>query len=155
MQPELETTYYRRISQDLSSAMQGLGAIVAFICSLGALLGAMITMYGSIADRSKEIGTLRAIGFSAKDVLLTFLLESSLLAATGGVLGVTLAFLTSFIDFTTTNVSTDQAVTFRFLPQPELLLSALAAGVFVGLGGGLFPAFKAASVPPIQAIRVR
>ncbi len=155
MKVELETAYYRRISQDLSSAMAGLGAIVACICSLGALLGAMITMYGSIADRTKEIGALRAIGFSAKDVLFTFLLESSLLAGAGGLLGVSLAFLTSFLDFTTTNVSTDQVVTFRFQPQPELLLSALAAGVLVGLTGGLFPALKAARVPPIQAIRVR
>jgi putative ABC transport system permease protein len=135
--------------------MQGLGAIVAFICALGALLGAMITMYGTIADRSREIGTLRALGFSARDVLLTLLLESSLLAGAGGALGIVLALLTSFIDFTTTNVSTDQVITFRFQPDPVALLAALASGVLVGLSGGLFPALRAARVPPIQAIRAR
>jgi putative ABC transport system permease protein len=155
MKVERETAYYRRISQDLASAMQGLGAIVAFICALGALLGAMITMYGTIADRSREIGTLRALGFSARDVLLTLLLESSRLAGAGGALGIVLALLTSFIDFTTTNVSTDQVITFRFQPDPSALLAALASGVLVGLSGGLFPALRAARVPPVQAMRAR
>lgn len=155
MKPEQETAYYRRISQDMSSAMQGLGAIVAFICSLGALLGATITSYGSIADRSREIGTLRALGFSPRDVLLTFLLEALLLAAAGAGLGVGLALLTSFLEFTTTNVATDQVVTFRFQPDPALLLGALFGGVLVGLCGSLFPALKAARVSPIQAIRAR
>jgi putative ABC transport system permease protein len=155
MQAEQETAYYRRISQDLSEAMQGLGAIVAFICALGALLGAMITMYGAVAERRHEIATLRALGFSARAVLVTFLLESSLLAALGGVLGVGLALLTSFLDFTTTNVSTDQVVTFHFLPEPALLLGALACGILVGLCGGLFPALKAAKASPLHAIRAR
>jgi putative ABC transport system permease protein len=155
LKPEQETGYYRRISQDLSSAMQGLGAIVAFICSLGALLGATITMYGSVADRGREIGTLRALGFSARDVLFTFLLESLLLAALGAGVGVGLALLTSFIDFTTTNVSTEQVVTFRFQPEPALLLGAMLGGMLVGVCGGFFPALKAARVSPIQAIRAR
>jgi putative ABC transport system permease protein len=155
MQAEQEIAYYRRLSQDLSEAMQGLGAIVAFICALGALLGAMITMYGSVAERRREIGTLRALGFSARSVLVTFLLESSLLAALGGVIGVGLALLTSFLDFTTTNVSTDQVVTFHFLPEPALLLGALGGGILVGVCGGLFPAVKAATASPLHAIRAR
>jgi putative ABC transport system permease protein len=155
MQAEPETAYYRRLSQDLSEAMQGLGAIVAFICALGALLGAMITMYGSAAERRREIATLRALGFSAWSVFVTFLFESSMLAALGGVVGAALALLTSFLDFTTTNVSTDQVVTFHFLPQPALLLGAFACGTLVGLCGGLFPAWKAATASPLHAIRAR
>jgi putative ABC transport system permease protein len=155
LKAEQESAYYRRLSRDLSSAMQGLGAMVAFICALGALLGAMITMYGSVAERSKEIGTLRALGFSGRDVLFTFMIESTCLAGIGGLIGSGLALLTSFLDFTTTNVSTDQAITFRFEPEPSLLLGALAGGILVGVCGGFFPALKAATVPPVQAIRAR
>jgi putative ABC transport system permease protein len=151
---ERERDYYLRVSEDLSSVIAALGGIVTFIFSLGALLGAMITMHGAVSQRSKEIGVLRALGFERGQVLLAFVLEAAALALCGGIFGCLLASLTTLVDFSTMNEATGQELKFRFLPNPSLFALSLLAGTLVGVLGGLLPAIKAARVDPIRAMRV-
>jgi putative ABC transport system permease protein len=151
---ERERDYYLRVSEDLSGVIAALGGIVTFIFSLGALLGAMITMHGAVSSRTKEIGVLRALGFQRVHVLLAFVLEAALLALAGGAFGCVLALLTSLVDFSTQNDATGQELSFRFLPSAQLLLLSLLAGTLVGVLGGLLPAIKASRIDPIRAMRV-
>ena len=151
---ERERDYYLKVSEDLSSVIAALGGIVTFIFSLGALLGAMITMHGAVSQRKKEIGVLRALGFARGHVLLAFVLEAAALALTGGVLGCSLAFLTTLVDFSAQNEATGQELLFRFMPSPSLFGLSLLAGTLVGVLGGLLPALEAARVDPIRAMRV-
>jgi putative ABC transport system permease protein len=106
-------------------------------------------MYGAVNQRRREFGVLRAIGFSRPQIMLAVVIESAALGLVGGALGIGLALLTPLIDFSTVNWATGQEIAFRFVPNAALLGSALFAGVFVGLLGGLFPALKAASNAPV------
>jgi putative ABC transport system permease protein len=149
-----ESDYYDRVSEGLSDSVRILGTMVVFIFSFGAMLGAAITFYGSIGQRRREIGVLRAIGFSAGSVLATFLIEALALSLAGGGLGTALAALTPLIDFSTTNFGTGNEIRFPFEPRLGILVSAIAAGTVVGVLGGLFPALKAARTDPVAAMRV-
>lgn len=149
-----ERDYYLKVSEGLSTVIVALGGIVTVIFSLGALLGAMITMHGAVSQRSKEVGVLRALGFGRGQVLTAFVLEALLLALGGGLVGCALSLLTAFVEFSTLNDATGQELVFRFLPSVEALGGALGAGALVGVVGGLWPAIKAASIDPIRAMRV-
>jgi putative ABC transport system permease protein len=148
-----ERAYYDKISNDQAAIIRGLGGIVTVIFALGAMLGAVITMHGAVSQRRREIAVLRALGFTPGAVLVTFVLESALLALAGAVLGVGLSLLTPLFDFSTENFGTGSEMTFHFVPSPPILLGSLALGVLVGLVGGLFPAFAAARVRPLPALR--
>lgn len=148
-----EVAYYDKVSSDMAGVIRGLGGIVTVIFALGALLGAVITMHGAVSQRRREIAVLRAIGFSPSTVLFTFVLESLLLALAGAVLGIGLALLTPFFDFSTESFGTGTEMTFHFVPSTPILLVSLALGVVVGLLGGLFPALTAARVKPLPALR--
>lgn len=149
---ERERSYYEKVSEGLSHLIAGLGGIVAFIFSFGALLGAAITMYGAVSQRAREIGVLKALGFSRGDVVLAILLESTLLALLGGTAGTSVAMLTPLADFTAINYATGQQLVFRFVPSVGILGVALASGALVGVLGGLFPALRAASVSPTEVL---
>ncbi|HWO09240.1 MAG TPA: ABC transporter permease [Polyangiaceae bacterium] len=150
---ERERVYYERISSRLGAIISVLGGTVVSIFAVAALLGAMITMYGSVDRRSREIGTLRAIGFSQAQILLLLLIEAGALALAGGALGAGLALLTPWLDFSTINYATGQEVAFRFLPSVETMGLSLLAGLAMGILGGLLPALKAATGNPIDALR--
>lgn len=150
---ERERVYYERISSRLGSIISVLGGTVVVIFAIAALLGAMITMYGSVDRRYKEIGTLRAIGFSQEHILLLFLIEAGALALLGGALGAGLALLTPWLEFSTMNYATGQEVAFRFLPSVETMALSLLAGLAMGIFGGLLPALKAANGNPVDALR--
>ena len=145
---ERERAYYEKVSEGLSHLIKGMGSVVALIFSLGALLGAAITMYGAVSQRTREIGVLKALGFARSEVVLVILLESTLLAAAGGALGTLLALMTPLFDFSAMNYATGQQLVFRFVPELGVLGWALASGTLVGVVGGLFPALRAASVNP-------
>jgi putative ABC transport system permease protein len=147
-----ERAYYEKVSEGLSRLITGLGGVVAFIFSFGALLGAAITMYGAVSQRTREIGVLKALGFSRRDVMLAILLESTLLALLGGTFGSSLALLTPLLDFSAINYSTGQQLVFHFVPNVKILATALGAGSLVGVLGGLFPALRAASLSPTQVL---
>jgi putative ABC transport system permease protein len=148
-----EVLYYDKISNEQATIIRGLGGIVTVIFALGAMLGAVITMHGAVSQRRREIAVLRALGFTPTAVLATFVLESALLALFGAVLGVGLSLLTPLFDFSTENFGTGREMTFHFVPSVPILFGSLALGLVVGLVGGLFPAFAAARVRPLPALR--
>jgi len=130
-----------------------LGVALTAIFSLGAMIGAMITMYAAVASRVPEIGALRAMGFSRGGILLAFLLESLLLGGLGGLAGVGLAALLGFVTFSTINFQTFSELAFRFALTPKIVLLALAFSLTMGVVGGFLPAVRAARMPIVDALR--
>ncbi len=148
-----ETDYYEKQSEGTSIFINAMGIVIAVFFSIGASIGAMITMYASIANRQREIATLRALGFSRMSILFSFLLESVILAVAGGVLGAAASLLMSFVKFSTVNFASFSEITFTFEPTPTILGIALGVAVAMGLAGGFFPAVRAARMNLVQAIR--
>jgi len=153
LEPMRETVYYDKQSEGTSIFITVLGAIIAFFFSVGAMIGAMITMYGAVAQRSKEVGTLRALGFSRGAVLLSFLFESVVLALIGGLLGGLASMGMTAVKFSTMNFATWQEISFSFDPSPAIVLGSIAAGGVMGVLGGFFPAIAASRLSPIEAMR--
>jgi putative ABC transport system permease protein len=153
LEPLREKVYYEKQSEGTSIFIIGLGAFIAFSFSVGAMIGAMITMYGAVSQRSKEVGTLRALGFSRGEVLLSFLIESSVLALVGGIIGSVASMGMTAMDFSMMNFATWQEIRFTFDPSPGILLGSVAAGGVMGILGGFFPAIRAARLSPIEAMR--
>jgi len=148
-----ESVYYAEQSEQLSMFIRYLGITLSIIFSTGAIIGAMITMYASVASRTAEIGTLRALGFRRGSILWAFLLEALLLGAVGGVAGVAAASLMQWVSFSTTNFQTFSELAFSFTLTPDIALSALAFSVLMGLLGGFLPAARAARLNIVDALR--
>jgi putative ABC transport system permease protein len=148
-----ETGYYEKQSSMTSLFIKITGAIIVFFISLGAMVGALITMQAAVSQRQREIGTLRALGFSRVSILTSFLLESTVLALGGGVLGVLGALCMTFVKLSMMNFATWQEVSFSFDPNPQVLVISLVFGALMGVIGGFFPALRAARVSPIEAMR--
>jgi putative ABC transport system permease protein len=148
-----ESAYFEKQSEDTATFMGAMGGLIAFFFSIGAMIGAMITMYAAVAQRSREIGTLQALGFSRPAILASFLFESTLLALAGGLLGALAALAMSTVHFSMLNFATWQEISFSFTPTPEILIQSMIAGGVMGILGGLFPAVRAARMSPIAAIR--
>jgi len=151
---EIETSYYARMSRRISSMISELGGIVAAIFSFGAMLGAAITMYSSVSQRTKEIGVFRALGFDRTHILQTLLCETGTVAALGAVMGLGLALALSTFQLSTWNGATGSQLIFQFEPTLALALSSTCAGTVVGLLGGLWPALAAARMNPLDALRI-
>jgi len=130
-----------------------LGVTLSVIFSLGAIIGAMITMYAAVANRVGEVGTLRAIGFSRKAVMLAFLLESLLLALVGGVAGLLLASGMQFFTISTMNFQTFSELAFSFTLTSGIVINALIFALIMGLLGGFLPAARAARLNIVDALR--
>lgn len=148
-----ETRYYEKQSDMMRKFLTVLGVSLTLIFSLGAMIGAMITMYASVAGRVAEIGTLRAIGFTRGAVLLAFLAESTLLGLIGGLAGVGLAAGLSFLTFSTTNFQTFSELAFRFTLAPWIVALSLAFSLFMGIVGGFLPALRASRLGIVEALR--
>lgn len=148
-----ESAYYTKISGGMADVITALGAVEAVIFSLGAVCATMIVFYGAVAQRRREIGVLRALGFRRASILFAFLVESVALALAGSVMGVALAMLTPLLDFTTVNFATGTDVAFQFRPDARALLVAVAVALAVGLLGGALPALRAARMNPVVAMR--
>jgi putative ABC transport system permease protein len=148
-----ERDYYEKQSQGTSIFITAIGVVITIFFSIGAMIGATITMHAAIAQRQREIGTLRALGFSRLSILFSFLLESVLLALLGGGFGIVAALLMTFAKFSMLNFTTWQEITFKFSPDPGVLAACLAAGAGMGIVGGFFPALRASRVSPIEAMR--
>ncbi len=148
-----ETDYYEKQSEGTSIFINAMGIVIAVFFSIGASIGAMITMYASIAGRQREIATLRALGFSRMSILFSFLLESVILAVAGGIVGAAASMGMTFVKFSTVNFASFSEITFTFEPTPMILGIAMGVAIGMGLAGGLFPAIRAARMNLVQAIR--
>lgn len=151
---EREPDYYRKQSRTLTGLVQGIGWGVAFLMGLGAIIGAVLTMYSAVVARTREIATLRALGFGSFPVMLSILGESMVLALVGGVVGGALAYL-GFNGFQTStmNWQTFSQVAFGFAVTPKLLTQGIIFALVMGLVGGIFPAIRAARLPISKALR--
>lgn len=148
-----ETDYYDKQSQGTSTFISVLGSVIAFFFALGAMIGATITMYASIANRQREIGTLRALGFSRVAIMTSFLLEAVLLSLVGGVVGAVAALGMGAVEFSMINYASWSEMVFRCEPTRDVLMTALVAAVVMGLLGGFFPALRAARVSALTAMK--
>ena len=148
-----EAEYYEKQADGTVKLVTALGIAVVFLFSIGAAIGAMITMYGAVSRRKREIGTLRALGFTRMTVLSSFLFEAVLLAAMGAVIGALGSLCTSFMHFSLVNLNTAAEINFNFEPSPEIVLLAVVVGALVGVLGGLLPAVQAARISPTTAMR--
>lgn len=148
-----ESQYYRDQSKLMSDFIKVLGLIVTIIFSVGAMIGAMITMYAAVANRTVEIGTLRALGFRRRSVLGAYLVESVVLASVGGAAGIGLASLMSFVRISTMNFGTFSELAFGFSLSPEIILESFTFSIVMGIVGGFFPAIRAARLNIMSALR--
>ena len=148
-----ESEYYEKQSAGTSIFITAMGVMIAIFFSIGAMIGAMITMHASIANRQREIGTLRALGFSRLSILTSFLIESIALALMGGAVGAIAAMGMGFVRFSTMSFASWSEIVFTFEPTPGIIVSAMALAAVMGLFGGFFPAVRAARMNPILAMR--
>lgn len=152
LEAKTEIDYYREQSES-AMHLRALGMLVAFIMGVGAVFAAMNTMYAAIASRTKEIGTLRALGFSRNAVTASFVIESMLLSLPGGILGCILALPTHGMSGGTMNMRSFSDVSFQFTITPEIVASAIGFSLAIGFCGGLLPARMGASTPIVRALR--
>ena len=148
-----EQTFYSDQSKALSTFINVLGLTLSVIFSIGAMIGAMITMYASVASRVGEIGTLRALGFRQGAVLWAFMAEALLLGCVGGAAGLAFAALMQFASFSTINFQTFADLSFRFMLTPAIAGKTLLFAVTMGFVGGFLPAFRAARLNIVDALR--
>jgi len=153
LEAKREPTYYEEQSQGLSLFISVLGLVIAVFFSAGAMIGAMITMYGQVAQRSREIGTLRALGFRRRSILFSFLLEGVFLSLAGGALGILGALGMSFVRFSMISFQSFSELVFSFTATPMILAISLLFASLMGLLGGFFPAVRASRVSPVAAMR--
>lgn len=148
-----ESAYYEKQSQGTSTFISVMGGVIAFFFAVGAMIGAMITMYSAVSNRKREIGTLRALGFSRLTIMSSFLIESVLLSLIGGAIGAAASMGLSLASFSMVNMQSWSEIVFSFDPTPGIVLSSLAFAGLMGFLGGLFPAVNAARMPLIQALK--
>src|SRR6185295_13741526 len=153
LQPQREQDYYAEQSRAMTTVIRVFGTFVTLILSVGAVFGAMNTMYAAVAYRTREIGTLRALGFSRFRIVTAFLAESIALALIGGVLGCILALPVHGLSTGTTNFASFSEVAFKFRITPALLAGGLFFSAVMGAVGGLLPAIRAARIPVARALR--
>jgi putative ABC transport system permease protein len=153
LQAMTETAFVEKQSELLRDFLSWLVTVISVFLAIAAILGAMITMNAAVANRQREIGTLRALGFGRGTILLSFLVESVLLSLAGGAVGVAAAMALGLVQFSTVNWSSWSEVVFSFEPTSGMLLGALIVATVMGLVGGLLPALRASRVSPVDAMR--
>jgi putative ABC transport system permease protein len=149
--PEIE--YYAKQSRTLTTLIVVLGGIVAIVMGIGAVFGALNTMYSAVAERSREIATLRALGFGAGSVVLSFMIEALLISLMGGLLGAVAVLPLNGLTTGAMNWQTFSHLAFAFRITPFLLGLGLIFALLMGILGGFFPALRAARRPVAPALR--
>jgi len=148
-----ETRYYADQSEAMAKFLRILGLTLTVVFSLGAIIGAMITMYAAVANRTSEIGTLRALGFTRPEILIAFIAEALLLGLVGGVGGVGGATLLQLLTINTLNWQTFSEFSFGFILTPAIAAQSLTFALVMGLLGGILPALRAARMTIVEALR--
>jgi len=153
LKAEGEVEYYEKESELISRVILGLGSLIAIAMGVGATFGALNTMYSAVAERSREIATLRALGFGEGAVLVSFVIEALVISAVGGLLGCLLVLPLNGLTTGTVNWQTFSHLAFAFQVTPPLLLGGLGFALAMGLVGGVPPAWRAARLPVAAALR--
>ncbi|MBL8416017.1 MAG: ABC transporter permease [Propionivibrio sp.] len=153
LEAKRETQFYADQSEALSTFIRILGLSLSVIFSIGAVIGAMITMYAAVASRTSEIGTLRALGFRKRSILTAFLLESLFLSLLGGLIGLFLASFMQLFTISTMNWQSFSELAFSFTLNAEIVAKSLAFALLMGLIGGFLPATRAARMNIVDALR--
>ena len=153
VEAQREPLFYEEQSRVLSGFIRILGLTLSLMFSLGAIIGATITMYAAVASRKMEIGVLRALGFRRSSILITFLAEAMLLGFTGWVIGLGLASLMMTVKITTLNWTSFSELAFRFVLTPEIVMQSLLFSLAMGFLGGFLPGLRAANMKVVDAIR--
>jgi len=148
-----EVEYYDKQSRTLTTLITVLGGIVAFVMGIGAIFGALNTMYSAVAERSREIATLRALGFGAGSVVFSFMIEALLISLVGGLLGCIAVLPLNGLTTGAMNWQTFSHLAFAFRITPVLLGTGIIFALLMGVTGGLFPAIRAARRPVAPALR--
>jgi putative ABC transport system permease protein len=152
-EPKVEKKYYADQSQGLGTFLKVLGLVITIIFSFGAMIGAMITMYAAVSNRTIEIGTLRSLGFKRRSVLVAFLLEALFIAIIGGMLGIFLASFLQTITISTINFATFSDLAFGFTLSAGIVTSSMIFAVVMGIIGGFLPAVRASRLQIVSALR--
>jgi ABC-type antimicrobial peptide transport system permease subunit len=153
LEAKREQTFYSDQSRALSTFISILGLTLSIIFSIGAMIGAAITMYASVANRTGEIGTLRALGYQRRNILAAFLAESMLLAVAGGAVGLGFASFMQFLSFSTTNFQSFSELAFGFRLNGAIVAKTLLFSLVMGFIGGFLPAVRAARMKIVDALR--
>ncbi|SCX53973.1 ABC transporter permease [Nitrosospira sp. Nsp1] len=153
LEAKRESVFYAEQSQVLANFIRYLGMMLSIIFSAGAIIGAMITMYASVANRATEIGTLRALGFRRGNILAAFLVEALMLGAAGGVIGLTMASFMQFFTISTMNWQSFSELAFSFILNLEIILKSFAFALIMGVVGGFLPAVRAARLNIVDSLR--
>ena len=153
LEAKRETRYYKDQSEMMAKFLRILGTTLTIIFSLGAMIGAMITMYAAVASRTAEIGTLRALGFGRRNILAAFLIESMFLGLIGGICGLFLASFMQLITISTMNWQTFSELAFSFTLTFQIAYRAVVFSLIMGLVGGLLPAARASRMNIVDALR--
>jgi putative ABC transport system permease protein len=148
-----ERQFYADQSEGLATFISVLGETITIVFSVGAIIGAMITMYASVASRTREIGTLRALGFRRGNIVTAFLQEAMLLGLFAGVAGLVGAAFMQLVEISTTNPQTFSEVVFHLILTPLIALEVLLFSVFMGILGGVLPAIRASRLEIVDALR--
>ena len=148
-----EIDYYAKQSTRMTTLITTLGGFVAFVMAIGAVFGALNTMYSAVADRGREIATMRALGFGGPSVVFSFLIEALLISFVGGLLGCLAVLRLNGVTTSTINFQTFSNLAFAFKITPILLLEGVFFALVMGVLGGFFPAVRAARLPVATALR--
>jgi len=153
VQVEREIDYYSKQSTAMTRLITVLGGLVAFIMAIGAVFGALNTMYSAVSERGREIATMLALGFGSAAVISSFLVEALFIAAIGGIVGCIAVLPLNGLTTGTMNWQTFSQLAFAFRISPQLLGAGIAFALAMGLVGGLLPALRAARMPVATALR--
>lgn len=149
-----EQEYYAEQSRGLRTMVSGIGTTIAVLMGLGAFFAALNTMYSAVSARTREIATLRALGFGGAPVVVSVLIEALLLALVGGIIGMAIAYFAfNGIRASTMNWASFSQITFAFTVTPQLLVQGLIYSIVIGLFGGLMPSLRAARMPITTGLR--
>jgi putative ABC transport system permease protein len=148
-----EREYFAAQSKNMGDFIRYLGLVITIIFSFGAMIGAMITMYASVSNRTTEIGTLRALGFQRRNILTAFLMESLLLSLIGGALGLFLASFLQSLTISTLNFATFSELAFGFYLNSSIVVWSMVFSAVMGVVGGFLPAVRASRMNIVSALR--
>jgi len=152
-EPKIEQQYFEEQSEFMAAFIRIIGIVITVIFSFGAMIGAAITMYAAVANRTVEVGTLRALGFKRRSILIVFLIESLVIAISGGLIGIFLASFLQFFNISTLNFQSFSELAFSFSLSPTIIMTSLIFAIIMGIVGGFLPSVRASRLKIVNALR--